>query len=120
MATPITKRGLLAALAFLIAVGASLLPTSSNAARVLDAERRAGLVGDTASGYMAAVGAVSPEVQRQIDEVNLKRRELYRDTARKTNSTLEAVEAIFGQQLFDRTPSGEYFRKADGSWVKKP
>ncbi|MCP5432238.1 MAG: YdbL family protein [Alphaproteobacteria bacterium] len=90
-------------------------------ARPLEAERKAGLVGDQADGYLGVVKPPAPaDVQRQVDELNLKRRNLYRDKAKELNTSLQAVEAIYGKQLYEQTPSGEYFRGSDGAWAKKP
>jgi hypothetical protein len=89
--------------------------------RALDAERAAGIVGDTAQGYLAVVEPPArAALEREIEEINLKRRQTYREIAAERGTSLAAVEAVFGQTLFERTPSGEFFRKADGTWIKKP
>lgn len=100
---------------------ASVAAVPDAQARALDAERRAGLVGDTARGYMGIVKPPGPAgLSGQVDEINLKRRQHYRGLAEKRGTTLEAVEAIFGKELYDRTPSGEYFKGSDGRWARKP
>ncbi len=85
----------------------------------LDAEKAQGLVGEQANGYLGIVGSVSADIKRQVDEINLKRREKYRDVAKKNGTSLAAVEAIVGEKLIGRAKSGEFVMGADGKWRKK-
>ena len=85
----------------------------------LDAEKAQGLVGEQANGYLGVVGSVSADVKRQVDEINLKRRERYREIAKKNGTSLAAVEAIVGEKLIGRAKAGEFVMGADGKWRKK-
>lgn len=90
------------------------------AARPLEAERAQGLVGDQADGYLGIVSGGSAQLRAQVAEINAQRSAQYAEIARQQGTSPTAVGAITGQQLYGQTPSGEYFRDASGSWVRKP
>ena len=58
--------------------------------------------------------------QALVDDINLKRRQLYRDIARKNNINLQAVEALAGKKAIENAGSGEMVQGNDGQWMKKP
>lgn len=99
----------------LVAVLSPALPASADA---LDQAKAQGLVGETASGYLDVVKG-DGSVRQMVDQINLQRKQNYRDIARKNNTTLEAVEAIVGQKLLIRAKPGEYIKGDDGKWVRK-
>ena len=103
-------------LALALMVGATL-PAS---ARPLEAERAQGLVGDQADGYLGMVSGGNPALQGQVAQINAERAQQYAVIAKQQGTTATAVGAITGQQLYQSTPSGQYFRDANGSWIKKP
>jgi len=76
-----------------------------------------GLVGETATGYLAAVKA-SPEVQQLVKTINAKRRQHYQQIAKRNNTPLSAVEQLAGKKAIDKTPPGQFIR-INGSWRKK-
>jgi uncharacterized protein YdbL (DUF1318 family) len=76
-----------------------------------------GLVGETATGYLAAVKA-SPEVQQLVNTINAKRRQHYQQIAKRNNTPLSAVEQLAGKKAIDKTPPGQFIR-INGSWRKK-
>lgn len=84
----------------------------------LDDAKAAGLVGEKADGYVGAVtGAAS--VQALIDEVNAGRRAKYAEIAGKRGAPVDAVAAIAGKKLIERTASGQYVMGSDGRWTQK-
>lgn len=105
---------------FVAALVALVLAAAPASARALDQARSQGLVGDQADGYLGVVSAAPPNVVAEVQRINLERREEYARIAQEQGASVEAVGAIFGQQLFQRTRSGEYFRDATGQWVRKP
>lgn len=112
------KKLVFAALAGLALVLGATAPAF---ARALEAERRAGLVGDQADGFMGVVSPnAPPEVVRKVQEVNAERRAYYAERAKARGTSVEVVGVIFAQQLYAETKSGEYFRDQNGVWVKKP
>lgn len=81
-----------------------------------DAKSR-GLVGETSSGYLAAVKP-SNEVNALIESINGKRKAHYRKIATKNGISLEAVEVRAGQKAIEKTPPGQYVNTGAG-WKKK-
>jgi len=81
-----------------------------------------GLVGELPNGYIAAVQPnPSPEIQRLVKDVNLKRREIYRQKATANGWSLDQVEAVAGKTQVEGAKSGEYVKTtANGPWKKVP
>jgi len=81
-----------------------------------------GLVGELPNGYIAAVApSPSPEIQQLVKDVNLKRREVYRDKATANGWSLDQVEAVAGKTQVESAKSGEYVKTSvNGSWTKVP
>lgn len=78
-----------------------------------------GLVGERLDGYVGIVQS-APGIAQLVDEVNLQRRQLYRDIARKNNIPLNTVERLAADKAISRAASGEYVQDASGNWVRKP
>ena len=76
-----------------------------------------GLVGETNSGYLAAVKP-SAEVDKLVASINSKRKTHYQQIAKKNNISLQAVEVRAGQKAMGKTPAGEYINSG-GGWKKK-
>lgn len=76
-----------------------------------------GLVGETASGYIAAVKS-SPEVNALVEDINAQRKAHYQKIASKNKISLEAVEVRAGQKAIGKTPAGQFVNPGSG-WQKK-
>lgn len=83
----------------------------------LQTAKAQGLVGETASGYLAPVKA-TPDAQKLVKDINKKRKQHYRKIAEKNKTPLNTVEQMAGKKAMKKTPSGQYI-KVDGSWRKK-
>jgi uncharacterized protein YdbL (DUF1318 family) len=79
----------------------------------------AGQVGERYDGYMAFVGTPSPEVRRQIQAINIRRRNLYIQLSTRRNVTPELVGMATGCQLLSRLPVGEAYLLKDGIWRRR-
>ncbi|MGI6655783.1 MAG: YdbL family protein [Desulfobulbus sp.] len=77
-----------------------------------------GLVGETPTGYLAAVGPASAEAEQLIRKINEQRRKEYQALAQRNNVALGSVEQLAGKQAMEKTPSGQYIH-LNGAWVKK-
>lgn len=99
----------------------ALLPVNAVQAQVtsLNDAKAQGLVGEQLDGYLGVVSD-APGVQRLVDDINLQRRQLYRDIARKNGAPLNAVEKLAGQKAIERAASGEIVQSPSGGWVRKP
>ncbi len=78
-----------------------------------------GLVGERLDGYVGVVQG-APGVAQLVDQVNLQRRQLYRDIARKNNIPLNNVERLAAEKAISRAASGEFIQDAGGNWIRKP
>ncbi len=79
-----------------------------------------GLVGESKSGYLAAVKSpASAEVNSLIADVNEKRKAQFAKTAQKTSATPAQVANRFYELAVQKTAAGHYYQNAGGKWVKK-
>ena len=99
-----------------ILVLAMLLSLPAFALELGEAKTR-GLVGETASGYLAAVKP-SAEVNALVNNINAQRKAQYQKIANNNKIGLEAVEVRAGQKAMSKTPAGEYVNPGSG-WQKK-
>lgn len=83
----------------------------------LGAAKAGGLVGETASGYLAAVKP-SAEVNALVKNINARRKAQYQKIAEKNKISLQAVEARAGQKAIGKTPAGQMVNPGSG-WQKK-
>ena len=102
-------------------VAALLLALAFQSAWALDihSAKDQGLVGEANTGYLAAVGSPSAEVNALVTDVNRKRRAEFRRTAEKTGATLEQVQFRFWELAVQRTRPGHYYQDRQGNWKKK-
>ena len=86
----------------------------------LHSAKAQGLVGETNSGYLAAVKKpVSNEIKALIADVNAKRRAKFQNTAKKTGTTLPQVSNRFYELAVKKTAAGNYYQDRGGSWKTK-
>ncbi len=108
--------------AFLTVALPSMPATAQNAAQkaAVDAAKAAGAVGEQGDGYLGFVTpSTDPALAAAVAAINAGRRQVYQDTAMKTNVTVEAAGQATAQQLFGRLPAGQYFRPLNGNWTRK-
>ena len=79
----------------------------------------AGQVGERYDGYMGFVTAPSLPLKRQVDAVNLRRRNLYIQLAQRRNVTAEVVGLATACQLFAQLPVGEPYFLNDQVWRRR-
>jgi uncharacterized protein YdbL (DUF1318 family) len=101
-------------LALLLALG---LAGAAGALDLGEAKAK-GLVGEQADGYVGVVSG-GGEASALAGQVNAKRRAEYAEIAKKRGTSVEAVAALAGKKLVERTPGGQFVRGSDGAWVKK-
>lgn len=95
----------------------ALAMSLDEAKNALESAKSQGLVGETPTGYLEAVGSDSRA--REIAEaINNARRDAYAKIAKKNGIAVSKVEAVAGQKAVDKTPSGQYIQ-VNGRWVKK-
>ena len=87
----------------------------------LDSAKQQGLVGETPTGYLAAVAnAPSADVKQLISSINQQRKAAYTESAEKAGVSADVVAKRTAQRLYQRAQSGEYYQQPDGRWVQQP
>ncbi|WP_394728076.1 YdbL family protein [Altererythrobacter sp. GH1-8] len=81
-----------------------------------EAARSSGQVGEKMDGYLGIVGSASPDLQRLVDDINIKRKAVYSQRAQEARATLEEYALTAGCQAIARTVPGEKYQAPDGSW----
>jgi uncharacterized protein YdbL (DUF1318 family) len=113
-----SRRALLVAAATLGAL--ALSPRAmAQSARLLDAPRAAGTVGERYDGYAVARGAVAPDLAKLIDQVNAERRAIYAQEAKSKNAPIEEIGKIYAGQILKSAPPGTWFLGENGQWSRK-
>jgi len=95
----------------------SLLMAVPALALDLDEAKAQGLVGETATGYIAAVKP-SADVDALVTSINSQRKAYYQEIATRNGISLQAVEVRAGQKAIEKTAAGGYINTGDG-WRKK-
>lgn len=83
----------------------------------LSQAKSSGQVGETNSGYIAAIKP-SGEVEALVTSINSQRKAQYQKIAKKNDITLQAVEARAGVKALQKTQAGEYINTGTGWQVK--
>ncbi|HEY8152951.1 MAG TPA: YdbL family protein [Myxococcota bacterium] len=106
-----------------LAIAAVLLSVAgapSASADELDSAKAAGQVGERPDGYLGVVAAgAPPAVTQLVADVNAKRKLKYAEIAKQNGTAIDAVAALMGEKLIERTPAGQYVMRADGRWARK-
>ncbi len=96
-----------------------LLPLTAWAL-TLDEAKESGLVGEDASGYLAAVSdKPSKDVVALVSDINGRRRAEYERIAAANNISVADVEKLAGKKAIEKSPEGAYIRLPGESWRKK-
>ena len=81
--------------------------------------RASGKVGEKMDGYLGIVGAATPELQRMVNDINIKRRAVYAEKAQQANATLEEYALTAGCIAISKTVPPEKYQGPDGSWLTR-
>lgn len=95
----------------------TLLAGTAYALELRDAKTQ-GLVGETASGYLAPVNSNEQMVLDLVSDINAKRKAHYQGIAKDNKTPLQTVEQLAGKKAMTKTPSGQYVDSGSG-WQKK-
>ena len=97
---------------------ALLLTSQSIFAIDLQTAKKQGLVGETASGYLAPVTPAKNDVKALVSDINNKRKQRYKAIAKRNATSLQAVEQLAGKKAIEKSKAGSYV-KPNGHWIKK-
>ncbi|WP_425504515.1 YdbL family protein [Qipengyuania soli] len=119
MMTKRISRAVLATAAIATALGGIASPAFAQRDPAYAAARASGQVGEKMDGYLGIVGASNAELQRIVNDINIKRRAVYSERAKATNATLEEYALTAGCQAILATAPGEKYQAPDGSWATR-
>lgn len=91
----------------------------AGAASSLDDYRAQGVIAERYDGLVEIRGAAPPEAARLVEEVNAKRLAIYRERAETEKVPVAEVGKIYAMEIAGKAPAGTYFKKPDGSFVRK-
>lgn len=80
------------------------------------AAKARGAIGEKMDGYVAVVGAGTPELRRIADDINIKRKAVYAEKAQGQHATIEEYAFTTGCRLIAQTTPGEMYQAPDGTW----
>ena len=80
---------------------------------------QSGQAGERYDGYMGTIGNVSPEVKRQVNAINLRRRNLYIGLSSRRNVIPDLVGLATACQLFPKITVGEAYMLEDRVWRRR-
>lgn len=84
----------------------------------LEQAKKQGLVGEMPNGYLGVVVA-SNDVNKLVETVNKKRKDIYINLARKNKITLQQVSQLAGDKSIAKTKAGHFIKDTSGKWIKK-
>ncbi len=83
-----------------------------------------GIIGEQADGYLGFVRAptaAQADLQRRINEINIRRRGVFNEAAKENGETEDRVALLSALRQITKTPNGEYFQDTTRTWcVKSP
>ncbi len=100
-----------------LAVAMIMLPHMAFALSLNEA-KSGGLVGETPSGYLAAVQP-SGEVNALVSSINSQRRAEYERIAKQNGQPRSVIESLAAKKAYEMTPAGQQLQGADGNWKRK-
>lgn len=105
----------------LLLLAAAMLATPGSAQESVSVmqARGAGLIGERFDGYLGFVTNPSESLRRQVNAINIRRRALYSDLARRKGVSTEEVGITASCTLFARIPVGGYYLTSDRGWLRR-
>jgi uncharacterized protein len=102
-----------------LALATPLDAKAQSQARLLDAPRAAGQVGERYDGFAVAHGTVPPNVAALIEQVNAERRAVYAERSKTEGAPVEAIGKIYAGEIIKSAPAGTWFLAESGQWTRK-
>ncbi len=103
-----------------LTVSAPAMAQAGNAKQIVDNAKAEGLIGETAGGYLAVVNSAPRDIVNAMNEINIRRRSLYTQLARKQNVQIDEVATVTAEKVRAKAKSGEKYLTKDADWVTIP
>ncbi|PCI66855.1 MAG: hypothetical protein COB38_09915 [Gammaproteobacteria bacterium] len=85
----------------------------------LSSAKKAGIIGEQASGYIGFVKSAPSDVKQLVASVNKKRKARYQNIAKSKKIALSEVAKVGGAKAMSKTARGNYIKPQGKGWVKK-
>lgn len=88
----------------------------------IDTAMAAGTVGEQSDGFLGFVRApttAQTDLQRRVNEVNIRRRGVYLQVARDSGETVDRVALLQALRQITKAPTGEFFQDLNKTWCAK-
>lgn len=91
---------------------------AQSAKDIVDDAIDAGIVGETAAGYLALTGGSIPEkTLNAMNEINSSRKAVYTELARNKGTQVEIVAALRGEKQLAGAKPGTKVLTKEGKWI---
>jgi|GEM_PF-3455449 len=80
------------------------------------------IIGEQANGYLGFVRtptSAQADLQRTINEINIRRRAVYTEVATSQNETVDRVALLQALRQIQKAAIGDYFRDTNNTWCAK-
>lgn len=114
-----TKRVARLAGALIASVFLSLGAVGAASADALDDYRAQGVIAERFDGYIEIRSGGDAAARALVDDVNARRREVYRQRAQQQNVSPADVGRVYAGQILQNAPSGTFFREENGGYRQK-
>ena len=105
---------------FLLAAATALALVASPALAQRDpayqAARSNGSVGEVVTGYLGVVGPGCPALRAMVEDINIRRLDIFVRRARANRTTVENYAFTMGCRNIANTAPGEKYQAPDGTW----
>ncbi len=88
-------------------------------ARLLDAPRAAGLVGERFDGFAVARGTVPSDIAALVEKVNAERRAIYTQRAASQRVPVLEVGKVYALEILKSAQAGTWFLGENGQWSRR-
>lgn len=100
------------------AVALSLVASPALAQRdpAYQAARANGSVGELVTGYLGVVGQGTPALRAMVEDINIRRLDIFVRRAKLNKTTVESYAFTMGCRNIANTSVGEKYQAPDGTW----
>ncbi len=98
---------------------AMLLPAAPALAGKLNDLRAAGVVGERFDGFLELRDSGAADAKTFVEQVNAKRRKIYKKRANENSATLDQVGQIYAKEIMGKAPKGTWFKGKNGKWAQQ-
>lgn len=97
---------------------ALLLPGATAIAGQLEDLRADGVVGERFDGLLEVRDKSASGAKKFVDQVNAKRRKVYKKQAAKEGTTVQDVGQVYAEKIMKKAAKGTWFKMPNGKWVQ--